>query len=102
MELRPLSPALGVEVIGVDVGRRQAADVRDRVVAAWREHHLVLLRDQDLSATQHGAYAQWFGTIRPPDRLVHPDLTAEAKHSHLSNTRADGTGGTADVMRHQD
>src|SRR5207248_4652559 len=83
MQLRSLSPALGVEVIGVDLRRRQLPAVRDGVVASWREHHLVLLRDQELSTAQHGAYARWFGTIRPPDRLVHPNLPADADHSHL-------------------
>ena len=102
MEVRALSPGLGAEIVGIDLCHDQPPPVRDAVVAAWREHHLVLLRDQRLTAAQHVDFARWFGPIRPPDRLVHPDLPADADHSHLSNTRGDGTGGTAEVMRHQD
>lgn len=100
MRTRGLSDALGVEVLDLDLSTPQAEEVRNEVVAAWREHQLVLLRQQDLTADQQVAFAEWFGPIRPPDALVHPELGAGATHSHLSNTRPDGTGGTADVMRH--
>jgi alpha-ketoglutarate-dependent taurine dioxygenase len=33
---------------------------------------------------------------------VHPELPEDADHSHLSNALAGGTGGSAEVMRHQD
>ena len=47
--VRPLSPALGAEIVGVDLGQeidgRTFAQIRD----AWHEHLVILLRDQELS-----------------------------------------------------
>jgi taurine dioxygenase len=100
--VRPLSDALGVQVTGIDLRDEQPDDVRRAVVDAWLEHHLVLVPDQDLQLEDQLRFCRWFGPLRPPAREVHPDLPADALHSHLSNSRVDGTGGTADVMRHQD
>jgi alpha-ketoglutarate-dependent taurine dioxygenase len=72
------------------------------MVAALWEHHLLLVRGQELSAADLVAFARWFGDIRPPDRLVHPDLDDGASYSYLSNVAERGTGGIAEVMRHQD
>ena len=46
LELRPLSDALGVEVVGVDLRDEISDDVRDEILAAWRAHHLVLVRGE--------------------------------------------------------
>jgi taurine dioxygenase len=100
--MRPVSQSFGVEILEVDLSQAQPDSVRDAIVGAWREHHLILLRDQELSVDDHLRFAEWFGTIRPPDKFVHPELGDRGTHSHLSNTREHGTGGTAEVMRHQD
>lgn len=63
MDLLRLSPALGVEVRGVDL----TAPVDDGTAAALRtaflEHHLVLVRGQELTDDEHVGFAALFGRV---------------------------------------
>src|SRR5262249_14704629 len=85
---RPLSPALGAEIIGVDL--REAIDearflqIRD----AWHENLIILLRDQSLSEEDEVRFAERFG----PLATIH---TKEFVRNHpavmlISNIREDG------------
>jgi len=61
LDIRPLSGALGAEVLGVDL----AHDVSDETIvairAAWLEHLVVFFRDQQLEPAQFLALARRFG-----------------------------------------
>jgi taurine dioxygenase len=63
LELRKLSPALGAEILGVDLN----ADIPDRLFAAiWRaflDYELLLFRGQDLDPHRHVAFARRFGPV---------------------------------------
>ena len=63
MEIRPISEALGAEIIGVDF----AAGVDDgtfaRIREAFHEHGVIVVRDQTLTPDQHLAAARRFGAI---------------------------------------
>ena len=97
-----MTSGLGVEILDLDLAEPQPGEVVRSVRAAWIDHRLVLLRGQQLDAAAQLAFARWFGIIRPPERYVHPDLPQGAVFSHLSNVLEDGTGGTEEVLRHQD
>lgn len=62
MEIKPLTPAVGAEVTGIDL-----ADLRDDelagVVAAWDAHNALLFRDQALDHDSFIAFAAKFGEL---------------------------------------
>ena len=85
---RPLSTALGAEIINVDLRRgldeRMFAGIED----IWHEHLVILLRDQELSEDDQVAFAEKFG---PPARIH----TRQFVRGHpavmlISNIREDG------------
>lgn len=61
--LRPLSPTLGVEILGVEVARLSDPDF-DRVYDAFLEHQLLLLRDQQLVPEGQVVFARRFGPVQ--------------------------------------
>jgi len=85
---RPLSPALGAEIIGVDL-REELDDARFAgILAAWHENLVILLRDQQLTEDEQVRFAQRFGplaTIHTPQFVRnHPAVML------ISNIRKDG------------
>ena len=65
-EARPLTPALGAELIGADLTRPDAV-LFDEVHAALLQYKVVFFRDQLLSREQHIAFAGAFGELE-----IHP------------------------------
>lgn len=100
LELRPLSQALGVEVLGVDVREEQPPAVIEQVVAAWREHHLVLLRGTQFDGAVHARVATWFGAVNVETTRDNP--TAAEPATYISNTRDDGRAREGSLLKHQD
>jgi alpha-ketoglutarate-dependent taurine dioxygenase len=68
MELRPLHPDFGVEVIGFDVvNGRASADIAE-LVRAYDEHSMLLFRGcPRISHERHVEIASWFGPPGPVD-----------------------------------
>ncbi|MDX2237995.1 MAG: TauD/TfdA family dioxygenase [Hyphomonadaceae bacterium] len=66
-EVRPLTPAIGAELIGVDL----SADLPDAAILEIRRallaHKVVFFRDQTLTRAQHIAFARRFGPLE-----IHP------------------------------
>jgi taurine dioxygenase len=88
LAVRPLSPALGAEIIGVDL--REEIDDRAfaQILEAWHDHLVILLRNQELSETDEVRFAERFG----PPAVIH---TKEYVRNHpavmlISNIREDG------------
>jgi alpha-ketoglutarate-dependent taurine dioxygenase len=105
VELRPLAAPFGIEVMDLDLRAGPSDADRQRVVEAFFDRHLVLVRDQQhLSIDEQLAFASWFGTIRTPSREIHPHLRdTDVRYTYLSNTREDGTGGANhELTPHQD
>ena len=63
IEARPLSPALGAEIGGIDI----AAGISDEQFAELRQafvdYGVIFLRDQDITPEQHIAFAERWGKI---------------------------------------
>lgn len=75
-QLRPLSSALGAEVIGLDLRETLPASVVASLRAAWHEHVILLFRGQALSHEQHIAFSRNFGDLDDHDAIPkfrHPD-----------------------------
>lgn len=83
----PLSPVLGAEVGGLDLGEVLPQSTIDGLLEAWREHIVLVFRDQTLSDDDQLRFAARFGEIgarkQAPERLrsrvegveqTHPDI----------------------------
>jgi taurine dioxygenase len=93
LEIRSLSPALGAEIVGVDLGKPLDGATVAAIKAAWNEHLVLLFRDQTLSEDHQVRFARHFGELQQRPRPK--DLRAEAKVKNpevmlVSNIRENG------------
>jgi len=58
-----LSPAGGVAITGADLARSLSPAVREAILAAFRDHHVLVFRDQDLSREEQLAFTLQFGEV---------------------------------------
>lgn len=100
LELRPLNPHFGVEVLNVDLSTDPDARQREALAAAFRKHRLLLLRGQDITTDQQTRFAEIFGevSLREKNRM----RSTEAKAQHVSNVRDDGVFGKGELDFHLD
>ena len=85
---RPLSPALGAEIMGVDLSEALDDEQFARIQDVWHENLVILFRDQHLSEAAEVAFAERFG----PLAMIHTQQFA-ASHPAvmlISNIREDG------------
>lgn len=61
--VRPLSPALGAEITGVDLSQTLDPSVVAEIMAAWAEYNVLLFRGQDISEDDQFRFARLFGPI---------------------------------------
>ncbi len=88
LTVRPLSPALGAEVIGVDLSQPVDDATVARLREIWHQYLVILFRDQQLSEEDEVRFAEMFG----PPATIH---TKQFVRSHpavmlISNIREDG------------
>ena len=88
LQCRPLSAALGAEIVGADLHRPLDDRTFEQVLAAWHQHLVILLRDQELTEEDQVGFAERFG----PPAIIH---TKEYIRTHpavmlISNIREDG------------
>ncbi len=86
--LRPLSAALGVAIIGVDLSEEIDAHSFAQIRDAWHRNLVILLRGQELSEEDQVRFAEKFG----PPAVIH---TKQFVRNHpavmlISNIREDG------------
>lgn len=85
---RPLSSALGAEIIGVDLREEIDGARFAQILDAWHENLVILLRDQELTEEDQVRFAARFG----PPATIH---TKQFVRTHpavmlISNIREDG------------
>ena len=86
--LRPLSPALGAEITGIDLSRQVDESIFAEIQDVWHQSLVLLLRDQKLSEQDQVRFAEKFG----PPAVIH---TKQFVRNHpavmlISNIREDG------------
>ena len=85
---RPLSPALGAEIIGVDLRRENDERVFAQIREIWHQSLVILLRDQELSEDDEVRFAEKFG---PPAKIHTPQFVrGHPAVMLISNIREDG------------
>ena len=77
LTVAPLNPVIGAEIGGVDLARPLAADQFAEIRAALNAHHVLVFRDQRLSAEDHKRFGQRFGPLH-----VHPYHAKDAAPEH--------------------
>jgi taurine dioxygenase len=95
--IRPVTPTIGAEVLGVDLG-----DLSDENFATIREalteHQVIFFRDQDISVEAHKAFGARFGTLD-----IHPNDPGLDGHPEVMIIHADKTSKrVAGEMWHSD
>ena len=75
LDVRPMTPAIGAEIHGIDLGDANIGTRIPEIRAALLKHGVIFFRDQDLTQEQHIAFARHFGDLE-----VHP-----ATPKHQSN-----------------
>lgn len=75
IELRPLSNALGTEVVGLDLCQPIGDDTFDEINAAWLANNILLFRGQTLTRPQQIAFGRRFGdlVLSRKGANVHPE-----------------------------
>jgi taurine dioxygenase len=63
MNIRPLSPAIGIEVLGVDLGKPLDDETFARIRSAWENNCIALFRGQDLDEAAQVGFASRFGAL---------------------------------------
>ncbi len=69
ISVNPLTPNLGAEVTGVDLSN-VSADVFAEIRQAFRQHFVLVFRDQHMSRDDHKAFGRMFGELQ-----THPAKT---------------------------
>jgi taurine dioxygenase len=67
LDIRPLTPAIGAEILGIDLGSSDIAARIPEIRAALLSHGVIFFRDQDITTAQHIAFARAFGELE-----IHP------------------------------
>jgi taurine dioxygenase len=93
--VKPLSPALGAEIVGIDLRQELPAQTIAEIIDAWHQNLVLLFRNQSLSEDEQIRFARHFGVLqqrtRPPEArneaavIKHPELTML-----VSNIRENG------------
>jgi taurine dioxygenase len=87
--LRPLSPALGAEFLGIDLRDPIDDALKHNFLDAWHQHLVLLLRNQTLDEEAQVRFAETFGTLAKTTSgrafsVKHPSVML------VSNIREDG------------
>jgi alpha-ketoglutarate-dependent taurine dioxygenase len=86
---RRLSAAAGVAVEGVDLSQPMPMPVKDQILAAFVEHHVVVFHNQKLTREQQFAFATNFGEVERP--TARPSINKRYSVAHvISNLDGDG------------
>src|SRR6185312_1743167 len=87
--LRKLHPALGAEIIGLDLSRPLEPAVVEAVKQAWYDNSILLFRDQKIGGEQQVRFANYFGPLAKINATTE-NTRANAQFMLVSNIRENG------------
>ena len=67
LDVRPLTPAIGAEVYGINLADTCDSGTLAELNKAWLDHKVLFFRDQHITTDQHVAFCRQFGDLE-----VHP------------------------------
>jgi taurine dioxygenase len=97
--VRPIAPALGAEISGVDLSQPLGNQAFQEIHDALMAHQVIFFRDQDITPEQHVAFGKAFGTLQvhpfAPQLDGYPEILViendEARPSKINNWHTDVT-----------
>ena len=89
METRILSDVLGIEVTGFNASQPLPATDKARILELFLKHHLIVVRDQNLSTEQQAVFSENFGVLEGHILRQHDGKIATPVH-RLTNLGPDG------------
>jgi len=90
VEVRPLSPALGAEIGGVDLTQPLDDATFAEILKAWHDHSLILLRGQTFDEDQQVAFGRRFGEVAPWSRFADKQAGQHPYIMLVTNMKKDG------------
>jgi taurine dioxygenase len=88
MEVVPLSEALGAEIRGVDASRSISREIFGKILDAWHQHLVIVLRGQSLDEDSQVRFAERFGDLSPIHTSHHS--AANKAVMYIGNRKQDG------------
>lgn len=94
-----LTPILGAEIGGIDLGKPLSNRQHDEVHRALAENCVIFFRDQQLTPDQHMAFGRLFGELHVHPAAPHEPGRPELMiiHADKDSPRANGEGWHSDV-----
>ncbi|MDR6978334.1 taurine dioxygenase [Streptomyces sp. 3330] len=65
LSVAPITPLLGAEVTGLDLSLELTPQQEKELKHAFRTHHVLVFRDQDITPEEHKRFAAVFGELHP-------------------------------------
>jgi taurine dioxygenase len=92
LTIEPLSPALGAEVVGLDLRPPMDRTTVQEIEEAWHQHIVLVFRDQSLSEAEQFRFARNFGELgtRKRKREDRPEGAAADHLMLVTNIRRNG------------
>lgn len=97
LQLRPVAPALGAEVEGVDLTSPLSDETITEIRKAVVAYKVIFFRDQNLSQEQHVALGRRFGDLE-----IHPSTADGQKHPEILHLKSGGEGALRADIWHSD
>ncbi len=72
LEIRPLTPVLGAEIHGVDLGSPMSDSTFGQIEKAFLDHMVLVFRGQDITPEQHLDFGRKFGEVYCPAMSAFP------------------------------
>ena len=100
LQIMPLSQHVGAEISGLDLHAPISPALAAELRSAFAKHHLLLVRDPNVSEDEQSAFGEVFGEIKVRHRYA--NVGEVKKTQYVSNTRKDGILGDGEIHYHQD
>jgi taurine dioxygenase len=84
LSIQPLTPAIGAEIHGVDLGQPITPAVSQAIRDAFTTHQVIFFRNQDISIEQQVAFGRMFGEL-----AIHPNDPGLEGHPEVMIIHAD-------------
>ena len=100
LQIMPLSQRVGAEIGGLDLHAPISPALAAELRSAFAKHHLLLVRDPNVSEDEQSAFGEVFGAIKVRHRYA--NVGEVKKTQYVSNTRKDEILGDGEIHYHQD
>ena len=98
LQIKRISPLMGAELVGFDAAAPYTPETVAALKQAFLEHHLLLIRGQEIAAEDEVRLSELFGPVsRMGEHMKHGGKTM-----NISNAHKDGALPTGELLFHSD